>query len=71
MNKDLEREKQLAAHEAVKLIENNMIIGLGTGSTAFYAIKEVGEKVKDGLQVRAVPTSQKQKSWPHPYTFRL
>lgn len=57
MNKDLEMEKKLAAKEAVKFIKNNQIIGLGTGSTAVYAIREIGEMVKNGLQIQAVATS--------------
>ncbi|RZJ88758.1 MAG: ribose-5-phosphate isomerase RpiA [Chryseobacterium sp.] len=54
---DLEKEKLLAAKEAVKLIEDNMIVGLGTGSTAYYAIMEIGHKVKQGLKIKTVPTS--------------
>jgi ribose 5-phosphate isomerase A len=57
--KDLEKEKQLAAKEAVKYLKNNQIVGLGTGSTAYYVIKEVGELVKNGLKIQAVPTSNK------------
>ncbi|WP_025762039.1 ribose-5-phosphate isomerase RpiA [Dyadobacter tibetensis] len=50
-------EKQRAALEAVKLIQDHQIIGLGTGSTAFYAIMEIGNLVRSGLSIRAVPTS--------------
>lgn len=57
MVKDLETEKRLAAKEAVKLIGSDCIIGLGTGSTAAYAVWELGEAVKNGLKIRAVPTS--------------
>lgn len=56
---NVEKEKQLAAKEAVKFITNNLVIGLGTGSTAEYAIREISEMVKQGLQVRAIPTSNK------------
>lgn len=59
MKKDLEKEKQIAAKEAVKYLKNDQIVGLGTGSTAYYAIKEVGELVKNGLKIHAVPTSNK------------
>lgn len=59
MKKDLEREKELAAKEAVKYVSNNIIVGLGTGSTIYYAIKEIAELVKNGLQIQAVPTSDK------------
>lgn len=61
MAKDLEREKELAAKEAVKLIHDNQIVGLGTGSTAKYAVKEIGDMVKQGLKIRGVPTSDKTK----------
>ena len=59
MNNDLEKEKEMAAIEAAKLIKNEQIVGLGTGSTAFYVVKEVGRMVKAGLKIRCVPTSNK------------
>jgi len=59
MAKNLEKEKLLAAQEAVKFIEPNQIIGLGTGSSANFAIKEIGKLVKAGLKIKAVPTSNK------------
>ncbi|CAM2901391.1 ribose-5-phosphate isomerase RpiA [Paenibacillus sediminis] len=49
--------KQIAAEKAVEWIKDGMTIGLGTGSTAFFAIQKIGELVKAGLQVKAVPTS--------------
>ncbi|MBE8724404.1 ribose-5-phosphate isomerase RpiA [Flavobacterium hungaricum] len=55
--KDFEKEKMLAAQEAVKFIESDMIVGLGTGSTAFYAINEIGKLVKNGFKIKAVATS--------------
>lgn len=61
MNNQSDKEKEIAALEAVKSIKNGMIVGLGTGSTAFYAIKAVGEMVQQGLQINAVPTSEQTK----------
>lgn len=52
-----EKEKELAAKEAVKYIKNNQIIGLGTGSTVLYAIKAIGELVKNGMEIKGVVTS--------------
>ncbi|TYP79753.1 ribose-5-phosphate isomerase RpiA [Paenibacillus methanolicus] len=49
--------KRLAAVEAVKEIEDGMVVGLGTGSTAYYAIVEIGRRVAEGLRIRAVATS--------------
>jgi ribose 5-phosphate isomerase A len=57
MNKNLEQEKLLAAREAVKFIENGQIIGLGTGSTANLAIKEIGRMIAEGLEISGVATS--------------
>lgn len=49
--------KRVAAEKAVAEVESGMTIGLGTGSTAFWAIQKIGELVKQGLQVKAVATS--------------
>ncbi|HMR85170.1 MAG TPA: ribose-5-phosphate isomerase RpiA [Niabella sp.] len=51
-------EKKMAALEAVKEIKEGMTIGLGTGSTAYYAIQAVGEMVKHGMKLQTVPTSE-------------
>lgn len=52
--------KQLAAEKAVSFLEDGMTIGLGTGSTAYWAIEKIGEKVnKEGWQVRAIATSKR------------
>ena len=61
MNKDLEAEKRLAAGEAVKLLKSNMIVGLGSGSTARYAIEAIGKMVKEGLSIRGISTSNATK----------
>jgi ribose 5-phosphate isomerase A len=49
--------KQAAAKNAVEYVQNGMNIGLGTGSTAYWAIQYIGARVKEGLQVRAIATS--------------
>ncbi|HEY2349164.1 MAG TPA: ribose-5-phosphate isomerase RpiA, partial [Puia sp.] len=50
--------KQLAAEKAVSFLEDGMIIGLGTGSTAYWAIEKIGEKVnKEGWKIKAIATS--------------
>lgn len=59
MINNLDIEKQLAAKEAVKQLRDDMIVGLGTGSTSFYAINEIAELVKNGLKIKAIATSNK------------
>ncbi len=49
--------KQLAASKAVEYVKNAMIVGLGTGTTAYYAIEKLGELVRDGLQIKTVSSS--------------
>lgn len=52
--------KQLAAERAVTYIQDGMTVGLGTGTTAAYAIKKLGTRVaEENLQIRAIATSQR------------
>jgi ribose 5-phosphate isomerase A len=62
MMQNSEKEKQVAAREAVKYLENNQVVGLGTGSSAYYAIVEIGEMVKNGFEIKGIPTSVKTKT---------
>ena len=57
MEKSALNGKKLAAGKAVEYVKNGMTLGLGTGSTAYWAIQRIGELVKEGLSVRAVATS--------------
>ena len=50
-------EKKLADEKAVEFVKDGMIVGIGTGSTVFYAIKKLGELVQNGLNISAVSTS--------------
>ena len=49
--------RQAAGEKAAQLVKNSMIVGLGTGSTTAYAIKELGRRVASGLSILGVPTS--------------
>ncbi|MFN4089415.1 MAG: ribose-5-phosphate isomerase RpiA [Alphaproteobacteria bacterium] len=53
-----EAEKRLAASRAVELVRDGMVVGLGTGSTASEAIRLLGDRVRDGLKIRGIPTSE-------------
>jgi len=52
------KAKRLTGEKAAEYVKDGMKIGLGTGSTAYYAVKKVGEMVRNGLKVKAVPTSK-------------
>jgi len=50
--------KKAAAEAALELVEDGMVVGLGTGSTANYAIEGLGRRVASGLRIRGVATSR-------------
>lgn len=49
--------KRIAAERAVDDVRDGMIVGLGTGSTAYYAIQRLGRLVQQGLSIQAIATS--------------
>ena len=50
-------DKRIAAEAAVAEIAAGMLVGLGTGSTAYFAIEALGRRIGEGLTIRAVATS--------------
>ena len=55
---DAEAQKRAAATKALELVRSGMRLGLGTGSTAKHFVELLGEHVRAGLDVVAVPTSE-------------
>jgi len=55
----LERQKRAAARRAVDEVTDGMVVGLGTGSTAFFALEAIAERIAAGLHVLGVPTSER------------
>lgn len=54
--------KQLAGIEAAKFVKDGMIVGLGTGSTAYYMVEEIGRRMREeGLRITGVTTSNATK----------
>jgi ribose 5-phosphate isomerase A len=56
---DVQQLKHEAALRAVEYVRDGMVVGLGTGSTAAYAVREIGRRVGEGLRIRGVPTSDR------------
>src|SRR5438270_6807483 len=52
-----DQEKEAAARASLQFVKDGQVVGLGTGSTAAYFLKLLGEQVKQGLRVRGIPTS--------------
>ena len=49
--------KRAAGESAAELVEDGIVVGLGTGSTTAYAVRAIGRAVEDGRDVVGVPTS--------------
>ena len=54
---DPSSSKEAAAARAVSYITDHMVVGLGTGSTANFAIEMIGTRVRNGLKIQGVPSS--------------
>jgi len=52
-----DQEKQAAAQASLRFVHDGDIVGLGTGSTASIAVRLLGDRVRDGLKIRGIPTS--------------
>ncbi|WP_163849290.1 ribose-5-phosphate isomerase RpiA [Pseudooceanicola aestuarii] len=56
----IDKAKFVAAKQSVEYVEDGMRVGLGTGSTAAWMVRCLGERVRDeGLKIRGVPTSSR------------
>lgn len=56
-----DQEKEAAARASLRFVQDGQVVGLGTGSTAAYFIRLLGEQVKNGMRVRGIPTSVRSK----------
>jgi len=55
--KSIDLEKEAAARASLRFVRDGMTLGLGTGSTAAYVVRFLGNKVHAGLKIRGIPTS--------------
>jgi ribose 5-phosphate isomerase A len=56
---DQDALKRAAAEAAVQLVENDMVVGLGTGSTAAFAVEALARRHRQGLRFAGIPTSER------------
>ena len=56
-----ESEKELVGRASARFVNDGNIVGLGTGSTAVYAVQAVADRVKGGLKILCIPTSVRTK----------
>jgi ribose 5-phosphate isomerase A len=56
-----DQEKEAAARASLRFVRDGDVVGLGTGSTAAYAVRFLAERVHAGTKIRAIPTSSQTK----------
>lgn len=54
---ELEQAKRAAGYRAADMIEDGMVVGLGTGSTVYFTIERLSERIRSGLKITGIPTS--------------
>ncbi len=59
MSVDRDRLKRAAALRAIEEVEDRMLLGLGTGSTAAFVVEALAARVAQGLRVVGIPTSER------------
>ena len=52
-----DRMKREAGYHAADMVEDGMVIGLGTGSTIAYTMERLSDRIRKGLRIQGVPTS--------------
>jgi ribose 5-phosphate isomerase A len=53
-----EHEKEAAARASLGFIRDGQVVGIGSGSTVAHFIRLLGDRVKSGLRIRGIPTSE-------------
>ncbi len=65
------QEKKVAGEAAAALVTGGMTLGLGTGSTVAFFLNALGEKIRQGMKVRGVPTSEQTAALCHALGIEL
>ena len=63
--------KLLAAKRAVEFVGDGMAVGLGTGTTATLFIRELGKRVRNGLRIRAIASSDASRDLAEQFGIRM
>jgi ribose 5-phosphate isomerase A len=56
---ELDAFKRASAQAAVELVEDGMVVGLGSGTTAAFAVEALAERYRQGLRFVGIPTSER------------
>ncbi|TFB24449.1 ribose-5-phosphate isomerase RpiA [Filobacillus milosensis] len=64
-------KKKAAGEKAAEYIQDGMVIGLGSGSTMYWMLKALGQKVREGLSIQGIPSSIKTENWAREFGIPL
>lgn len=59
----LAEAKRAAGYHAADMIEDGMVVGLGTGSTVYFMMERLSERLRGGLTIAGIPTSFQTALW--------
>ncbi|CCQ73561.1 ribose-5-phosphate isomerase RpiA [Magnetospira sp. QH-2] len=71
MSDQQNNEKKLAGQAAADLVQDGMLVGLGTGSTVNFFLHSLGNRVKKGLKIKGLPTSERTAALCHELGIEL
>ena len=71
MLSETDQMKRAVGEEAAACVKDGMKIGLGTGSTAYWMIRRLGERVKSGLNIEGIPSSVQTEQWANEFGVPL
>lgn len=60
---NMDEQKKAAAEKAAEFVQDGMSLGLGSGSTVYWLLKRLGERVQEGLNIQGVPSSLATENW--------
>lgn len=71
MSGNADLRKKAVGEKAVEYVKDGMVLGLGSGSTVYWMLKKLGERVKEGLTIKAVPSSLRTEEWANEFGVPL
>ena len=71
MSGQADLKKKQVAEKAVEYIEDGMLIGLGSGSTIYWMMRKLGERIQGGLKVKGIPSSKRTEKWAEEFGIPL
>lgn len=63
--------KKAAGEKAAEFVRDGMILGLGSGSTVYWLLKRLGERVQEGLTIKGIPSSLRTEGWAKEFNIPL